>query len=381
MLEIKKVETKKELKQFIDFNYELYEGNPYYVPSLYEDELGTLTKDKNPAFDFCEAEYFLALRDGKIVGRVAAIINHKANKRWDRSDVRFGWIDFIDDREVSRALLKAVEDYGRSKGMKQIVGPLGFTDMDKEGLLTWGFDQLSTMATSYNHEYYQHHIEAIPGYEVDNRYVEYKIMVPEEVPAKLAKLSQMIEKRYNLHVRKVKRSEIMGKEQFGRKLFEIINETYKDLYGYSEMTERQIDHLVSSYMPVLDPEFLSFIEDWNTPEHKVIGAGITVPSIAVALQKCRKGRLLPFGWWHVIRALKFHKTEGVDLLLVGILPEYRSKGANALLFADLIPIYIKYGIKWGESQVEMETNKGVQGQWDFFDTTHHKSRICYKKMI
>ena len=380
LIEIKKVESKKDLKTFIDFHYDLYEGNEYDVPNLFSDEMNTLSKDKNAAFEFCEAEYYLAYKDGKLAGRVAAIINHKANNKWGKKSVRFGWIDFIDDREVSKALLDAVEKYGREKGMEDVVGPLGFTDMDPEGMLVWGFDQLGTMPTIYNYAYYPEHIEALEGFEVDNKYVEFKIMVPDEVPEKYAKIAMMIEKRYNLHVRKLTKKDIF-QGGMGQKIFDLINDTYKDLYGYSELSQKQIDQLIKSYLGFLDFNLITCIEDWTDGEYKLIGVGITMPSLAHALRKCRRGRLLPFGWFHVLRAIKQHKTNIVDLLLIGILPEYRAKGANALLFADLIPWYQKYGIEWGETQVELETNAGVQGQWGALTPVMHKRRKCYKKII
>lgn len=380
LIEIKKVESKKDLKTFIDFHYDLYEGNEYDVPNLFSDEMNTLSKDKNAAFEFCEAEYYLAYKDGKLAGRVAAIINHKANNKWGKKSVRFGWIDFIDDREVSKALLDAVEKYGREKGMEDVVGPLGFTDMDPEGMLVWGFDQLGTMPTIYNYAYYPEHIEALEGFEVDNKYVEFKIMVPDEVPEKYAKIAMMIEKRYNLHVRKLTKKDIF-QGGMGQKIFDLINDTYKDLYGYSELSQKQIDQLIKSYLGFLDFNLITCIEDWTDGEHKLIGVGITMPSLAHALRKCHRGRLLPFGWFHVLRVIKMHKTNIVDLLLIGILPEYRAKGANALLFADLIPWYQKYGIEWGETQVELETNAGVQGQWGALTPVMHKRRKCYKKII
>ena len=380
LIEIKKVESKKDMKTFIDFHYDLYEGNEYDVPNLFSDEMNTLSKDKNAAFDFCEAEYYLAYKDGKLAGRVAAIINHKANNKWGKKSVRFGWIDFIDDREVSKALLDAVEKYGREKGMEDVVGPLGFTDMDPEGMLVWGFDQLGTMPTIYNYAYYPEHIEALEGFEVDNKYVEFKIMVPDEVPEKYAKIAMMIEKRYNLHVRKLTKKDVF-QGGIGQKIFDLINDTYKDLYGYSELSQKQIDQLIKSYLGFLDFNLITCIEDWTDGEHKLIGVGITMPSLAHALRKCHRGRLLPFGWFHVLRAIKQHKTNIVDLLLIGILPEYRAKGANALLFADLIPWYQKYGIEWGETQVELETNAGVQGQWGALTPVMHKRRKCYKKII
>jgi len=380
LIEIKKVESKKDMKTFIDFHYDLYEGNEYDVPNLFSDEMNTLRQDKNAAFDFCEAEYYLAYKDGKLAGRVAAIINHKANNKWGKKSVRFGWIDFIDDREVSKALLDAVEKYGKEKGMEDVVGPLGFTDMDPEGMLVWGFDQLGTMPTIYNYPYYPEHIEALEGFEVDNKYVEFKIMVPDTIPEKYAKIAMMIEKRYNLHVRKLTKKDVF-QGGMGQKIFDLINDTYKDLYGYSELSQKQIDQLIKSYLGFLDFNLITCIEDWTGGEHKLIGVGITMPSLAHALRKCRRGRLLPFGWFHVLRAIKMHKTNIVDLLLIGILPEYRAKGANALLFADLIPWYQKYGIEWGETQVELETNAGVQGQWGALTPVMHKRRKCYKKII
>lgn len=379
-IEIKKVESRRDLCKFIDFHNELYKGNPYHVPNLYFDEMNTFRKDKNAAFDFCEAEYFMAYRDGKVVGRVAAIINHSANKKWERESVRFGWIDFVDDIKVSKALLKAVEDYGKSKGMKEIVGPLGFTDMDPEGMLLYGYDQLGTQATAYNYPYYPEHMDRMGGWEKDNDYVEYKLYVPEEMPEKYATIAKMIQKRYNLQVKKLKRNEIYGENGYGKKIFDVVNETFKDLYGYSKLTDRQIEQYVKMYLPMADLDLITIIEDWNTPDHKVVGVGISIPSLARALQKCG-GKLFPFGWWHILRALKFHKTEVVDLLLVGVLPEYRQKGANALLFYDLIPHYQRLGFKWGETHVEMETNMKVQGQWQYLNREIHKRRRCYKKDI
>ncbi|MBQ7421334.1 MAG: N-acetyltransferase [Prevotella sp.] len=379
-VEIRKVASKKDLKTFVEFHYDLYAGNEYDVPNLYSDDMNTLNKDKNAAFDFCEAEYFLAYKGSRLVGRVAAIINHKANRRWNKQQVRFGWIDFEDDREVSRALLEAVEDYGRAKGMKEIVGPLGFTDMDPEGMLTWGFDQLGTMPTIYNYPYYPEHMENMAGYSVDNTYVEYKMEVPQAVPEKYTKIARMIEERYNLHVKKLTKREIF-EDGYGKRIFYLINDTYKDLYGYSELSDKQIDQYINMYLKLADLSLITLIEDWNEEPHKLVGLGITIPSLSRALQKCRRGRLWPFGWWHVLRAIKWHKTEYVDLLLMGILPEYRPKGANALLFADLIPRYAAYGFKWGESQVEMESNEGVQSQWGPLNPVHHKSRKCYKKEL
>ena len=380
-IEIKSVSSKKDLEAFIQFRYDLYRGNPYDAPNLHSDEVSTFTPTSNPAFDFCEAQYFLATSQGRVVGRVAAIINHRYNKQWDRQAVRFGWIDFVDDLDVSRALLSAVEQWGRERGMKECIGPLGFTDMDPEGMLIKGFDQLGTMATGYNYDYYPRHMEQLGGWQKDNDYVEYKLYVPDKMPEKFSKIAQMVMQRYNLQVKKLRKREIFGPEQYGQRVFDVINKTFGHLYGYSEMTQRQIEQYIRMYFKVLDLNLLTLIEDHSLPEHPVVGVGITIPSLTRALQKCRNGRLLPLGWWHILRALKFHKTEVVDLLLIGVLPEYRQKGANALLFYDLIPWYQKYGFKWGETHVEMETNERVQSQWQYLEHEQHKHRRCYKKLL
>jgi GNAT superfamily N-acetyltransferase len=378
-IEIKKVETKKDLRHFIDLHYELYKNSPYDVPSLMMSEMDSLDKKRNAAFDFCEAEYYLAYKDGKPAGRVAAIINNHANEKWNDKSVRFGWIDFINDIDVLKALLKAVEDFGRSKGMTDIVGPLGFTDMDPEGMLSWGFDQLGTMPTIYNYSYYPELMEKLDGFKVDNTYVEFKIDVPSKIPERYAKIAAMVEKRYNLHIKKLTHEDVF-KNGYGRRIFELINDTYKDLYGYSELTDKQITQYVKMYMPILDFNLVTVIEDWNA-DHKLVGIGITIPSLSKALQHCRRGSIWPFGWWHILRAVKFHKTKGIDLLLIGVLPEYRPKGANVLMFSDLIPRANAYGMVWGETQVEMETNENVQSQWAIFNPTLHKRRKCYRKSI
>ena len=376
---IKKVETKEDLKAFIEFHYDLYKGNEYDVPNLYSDEVNTLSREKNAAFDFCVADYYLAIRDNKVVGRVAAIINNKANEKWNQKRVRFGWIDFIEDKEVLEALLKAVEDFGKAHGMNEIVGPLGFTDMDPEGMLTWGFDQLGTMPTIYNYDYYPRLLESLPGYEVDNKYVEYKLFVPDTVPEKYAKIAEMIQNRYNLRIKKLTKKDVF-EGGYGKKIFELINSTYKDLYGFSELSEKQIDQYINMYFPFADLSIITLVEDASA-DNKLVGIGITLPSLSEALQKCKKGRLFPFGWFHLLRAIKFHKTKIVDLLLMGVLPEYRMKGVNALMFADLIPRYQAYGFEWGETQVEMETNTNVQSQWETLNPVMHKRRNCYKKVL
>ena len=376
MIEIRRVETKRELEQFVQFYYDLYRGNEYAVPFLYSDEMATLRRDKNPSFECCEAEYFLAYKEGAVVGRAAAIINHRANERWNRRAVRFGWFDFIDDIEVSAALLKAVEDWGREKGMNEIVGPMGFIDTDREGMLVEGFDELATMYVNYNHPYYSQHIEQMSGFVKDNDYLEYKVKVPEVVPDKFAKITQLVQKRYGLSVHKFTRRELVD-EGWGREVFHLLNATYKDLYGFSELSQKQIDKLVNDYIKIADLNLVTAIMDGD----KMVGFGITFPSLSRALQKGRDGRLLPLGWWHMLKALKWHKTNMVDLLLIGVLPEYRSKGANALIFDDLIRQFQRYGFEWAITGPQMESNEHVLSQWQYLESIPYRRHRCYKKVI
>ena len=378
-IEIKKISDQRGLKTFIQFYYDLYRGCKQAVPFLYFDEMATLRSDKNPSFECCEVQYFLAERDGKVVGRVAAIINHRANERWNRKQVRFGWFDFIDDIEVSKALLQAVENWGRERGMVEIAGPLGFTDMDREGMLIVGFDRLATHYINYNYPYYPQHIEKMGGWTKDNDYLEYRIKVPEQTPEKFHKIAQLVKTRYNLGVHKFTSHELV-KENKGRVVFDIINETYKDLYGYSQLSDRQIDLLVNSYIKKADLNLVTAIVDHNLND-RIVGFGITFASFARAMQKTRDGRLLPLGWWHVLRALHFHHTDTVDLLLISVLPEYRVKGANALIFDELIEQFRKYGFKWAEAMPQMETNEKVRSQWQYLESEQHRRHRCYRKDI
>ena len=376
MVEIRKVSTKRELKQFVQFYYDLYRGSQQAVPYLYFDEMATLRREKNPSFECCEADYFLALREGKVVGRVAAIINRRANEQWHGQQVRFGWFDFIDDQEVSAALLKAVEEWGRERGMNHMAGPLGFIDTDREGMLVDGFDELSTMYVNYNYPYYPRHIEAIGGFRKDNDYVELRVKVPEDENYKFHKIAQMVEKRYGLRVHKFTRRELLD-EGKGREVFHLLNATYKDLYGFSQLSQQQIDKLVNDYIKIADLNLVTAIMDGE----KMVGFGITFSSLSRALQKTRDGRLWPFGWWHILQILKRHRTDTVDLLLIGVLPEYRSKGANALIFDDLIHQYQRYGFRWAITGPQMESNEGVLAQWQYLDSEIVRRHRCYRKEL
>lgn len=370
---IKKVSSKQELKTFIRFNYELYKNNPYSVPDLYNDMLNTFSQKKNAAFEFCEADYFLAYKDGKVAGRVAAIINHRANETWNKKEVRFGWIDFIDDMEVSSALLKQVEEWGKERGMEAMVGPLGFTDLDAEGMLIEGYDQLSTMSTIYNYPYYPVHMEKL-GFEKEADWVEFKLMVPDKLPDKFVRISEIILQKYNLKIKKLKRKEIKEKN-YGQKIFDLINEAYAPLYGFSKMTQGQINQYIKMYLPLIDLRMVSLVEN---EQGELVAVGISMPSLSKALQKA-KGRMLPFGWYHLLKALFIKKPKILDLLLVGVKPEYQSKGVNALLFYDLVPIYQQMGFEYGESNPELEVNKKVQAQWSAFESVQHKRRRAFRK--
>lgn len=373
-IEIKPVTTRKELQQFVQFFYDLYRDCKYAVPYIYSEEMLALREDKNTSFECCEAQYFMAFRDGKLVGRVAAIINHRANERWDRKQVRFSWFDFVDDPEVSAALLKTVEDWGRQKGMTEIAGPIGFIDTDREGMLVDGFDTLSTMYINYNYPYYPQHMEQLAGYEKANDWVELRVKVPERVPDKFAKITEMVRKRYGLRVHKFTRKELID-EGWGKRIFDLLNETYKDLYGFSQLSDYQINQLVNDYIKIADLNLVTGVMDGD----KLVGFGITFPSFSRALQKTHDGRYLPFGWWHLLKILKWHKTDTVDLLLIGVLPEYRSKGANALIFDDLIRQFQAYGFDWAETGPQMESNEGVLSQWQYLESVPHRRHRCYRK--
>ena len=366
--------TKSEIKKYVQFGIDLYKGNDCYVPPIVFDEIDTLLPEKNPAFDFCRAQSFMAYRDGKPVGRITAIINDVVNQRTGEKTMRFGWVDFIDDNEVVDALFKAAEEWGRNQGMTTIVGPLGFTDMDHEGMLVEGFDEMGTMATIYNYPYYPTHMERM-GYAKEAGWVEFRIAIPEAVPDKYQRIADIVRKKFNLHTVKFTSRKKL-KEKYGQALFDLINEAYDKLYGFSPLTQRQIDYYIGMYLSFLRLEDVSVIVDEN---EKLVGLGITMPSFSRALQKSG-GKLFPFGWWHILKAMR-GKTDTIDLMLIAVAKEYLNKGVNALLFADLIPGYIKNGYKWAESNPELEENSSVQLQWQYFDYRQHRRRCAFKKSL
>lgn len=375
MVTIKRISSEKELRSFVQFKIDLYAGNPYAVPPLFKDELDTLTPTKNPAAEFCNSQCFLAYRDGKIVGRICGIINHRANEAVGKLQARFGFIDFIDDKEVSTALIGAVEEWGKAYGMESLHGPLGFTDMDPEGMLIEGFDQLGTMATLYNHPYYPEHLERM-GFVKDVDWKEFKVYIPESVPEKHQRIADLVQRKYNLRVLKFKSASEVVKAGWGRKLFELVNTAYKDLYGFTSLNERQIEHYIKMYVPILRMDMLTMIVD---EQDELICFGVALPSLSKALQQS-KGKLFPFGFLHMLKALKC-KAEVVDLMLIAARPDYQNKGVTALLFADLIPAFRAAGTVYAESNPELESNEKVQAQWDYFRTEQHKRRRAFVKSI
>lgn len=371
---VREVNGKKELKKFVKFNIDLYKDNPYQVPGLIEEEMVTLDHKKNPAFDVCDAVYFLAYKEGKIVGRIAGMINRRSNETWNQKYARFGFVDFIDDDEVVEALFEAVEKWARRQGMEALQGPMGFTDLDHEGMLIEGFDQLGTMATIYNYPYYPKHMERL-GYAKDQDWHEFKIYIPDGIPEKHQRIGEIVKKKYGLKIMKFKRAkDIMP---YAQKVFETLNASYAPLYGFAQLTQRQIDYYINMYIPMLRLDLVTLIV--REEDDAVVGFGISLPSLSKALQKAR-GRMFPFGWIHLLKALKT-KPKVIDLYLTGVLPEYQNKGVNALLFNDLIPVYKSVGAEYAESNPELESNNAVQAQWDYFKREHHKTRRAYIKKL
>lgn len=372
-VEIREVRpVKSEITRFVEFGIDFYKDNKYYVPPLVMDDVNTLLPSANPAFDFCEAQSFMAYRDGKPVGRITGIINRVVNERTGVPTLRFGFIEFIDDNEVVDALMDAVEHWGRERGMKRIVGPLGFTDMDHEGMLTFGFDEIGTMATIYNYPYYPGHMER-RGMVKEAGWVEYRMTVPPEAPERINRIADLVTRRYKLRVVTFKSRKQLA-DRYGHELFRVINEAYDELYGYSPLTDRQIDHYIDQYLKILKLNDVCVIVD---NDENLVGVGISIPSFSKALQASR-GRLFPFGWYHLLKAY-LGKNDVVDLLLVAIKPEYQSKGVNALLFSNLIPAYNKSGYKYAESNPELEDNSNVQNQWQYFERRQHRRRQAYGK--
>lgn len=381
-LTIKQISSKKDLKDFVRFNYTLYQDCPYAVPDLMEDTLNGFDRKNNAAFEFCEAEFFLAMRGGDIVGRVVAIINHRANQKWGMKKVRFGWIDFVDDKEVSKALLNAVEKWGKERGMDTIVGPLGFTDLDPEGMLFEGYDKNGSMYTIYNYPYYNEHMKSL-GFEEDAVWVDRIISIPQKDgehsanQQKFFRVAKIVQERFGFKIRKFKSKRDLRSSGYVLKLFEIINTSYKDLYGYSNMSRRQMESYAKMYLPLLDHRLISVVENKNG---EPIAVGVCMPNLTEAIQKA-KSKLFPFGWWHILKALKWKRSKTIDLLLIGALPEYQDTGCISLMFADMIPTAQDLGFEIAECCPQLESNTKALSVWRSLDSEVVKRRHTWKKMI
>ena len=372
---ISRVQNRRAFREFLSFPLKLYKDMPAFVPPLISDDRDTLDPRKNPAYEFCDAAMYLAYKDGRLAGRVAAIVNRKANEAWHHDEVRFGWFDFIDDREVSKALLDAVIAFGKERGMTTVLGPLGFTDFDPEGMLVEGYEYLSTMALHHNWPYYKEHMEAL-GYVKDVDWVEYRIHLMDSVPEKYTRVAKIVSERYGLSLRKVTRREVRTTD-IGYRIFDLINETYSSLYDFTVLSKKMIDKYVGFYLGVLDLQYLSLVED---KDHNLVAFGIVMPSITRALKKCN-GRLFPFGWFHILRSMYWKYEESFEMLLIGVKPEYQKKGVNAIIFNDITQRLIKGGFKYGESNGELETNMDIRSQWGEAKVEQCKRRRVYKKAI
>ena len=372
---VTRVQNKRAFREFLHFPLTLYKDMPAFVPPLLMDDADTLNPKKNPAYEFCDAAMYLAYKDGKLAGRVAAIVNRKANAAWNHDQVRFGWFDFIDDREVSKALLDAVEAFGRERGMTTVLGPLGFTDFDPEGMLVEGFEYLSSMALHHNWPYYKDHMEAL-GFVKDVDWLEYRIYIGDSIPEKYTRVAKIVEDRYDLHLRKTTRREVR-KTDIGYRIFDLINETYASLYNFTVLPKKMIDKYVGFYLGIIDLKFVSLVED---KDKNIVGFGVVMPSITRALKKC-KGRLFPLGWFYILRSMYWKYEENFEMLLIGVKPEYQKKGVNSIIFVDLMKELLKGGFTYGESNAELESNLDIRSQWGDLEVKECKRRRVYKKEV
>lgn len=374
-LEIRELHTKCELRKFIQFANDLYTDCPYYCPPLLFDEMNCFEPDKNPALEVCEYQLWMAYRDKKPVGRVAGIINRKANEKWGYKHVRFGWFDFIDDLEVSKALLDTVVAWGKERGMDALNGPVGFTDFDHEGLLLEGYEYLAPMASLYNYPYYVRHVEAY-GLTKEADWVELQVYPPQGCPERLNRIAEIVKQRSHVRVDKVKNSRELVRK-YGIEYMDVIDEAYQKLYNFQPMTDKQKNYYKNMYFPILNFDFVTIVVN---EKDEIVGVGLGMPDISNALRKCG-GRLFPFGWYHILKALKAKKMEVFNLLLIAVRPDYQGTGVNALFFQDQIPRMNKYGIKILETTSILETNTKNIANFTQFDHKQHKRRRAYIKNI
>lgn len=374
-VEVRKVTSRKELKQFIRFANKMYANCEAYTPSLEFDELNTFDPEKNPALEHCIFQCFAAYRDGKMVGRICGIVNKIANEHWQNKKARFGWFDFIDDLEVSKALLDAVVKWGIENGMDSINGPVGFTDFDHQGLLLKGFEYISPMASLYNHPYYERHYETY-GLTKEADWVEYRVYVPQEIPEKMDRVAKIVKEKYNIRIDKIHNVRDL-KKKYGYTYLDVIDKAYRPLYNFQPLTEKQKVYYSKMYFPLLNFDFVTIAVNEN---NEIVGVGVGMPDISNAL-KNTGGRLFPFGWIKILKALKAKRMKVFDLLLIAVLPEYQNKGVNALFFHDQIPYFKKYGIEYAETTAILEDNSKNRSNFEYFPYEKHKLRRAYIKKI
>lgn len=374
-IEIRQITTRCGLLKFIEFGNDLYKDCENFCPHLITDELNTFNVKKNPAHEVCDHILYMAYKDGRAVGRIAGIINYAANKKWNVNHVRFGWMDFIDDEEVSRALLDAVAAWGKAKGMDAINGPVGFTDFDFEGLLIEGFEYLAPMASLYNYPYYARHMENY-GLTKDNDWIEFQLYPPKEMPDRLVRVASIVRERSHVRVDKVRSCKELVRK-YGIQYMDVIDTAYQKLYNFQPLTRRQKEYYCNMYFPLVNFDFVTIVVN----EHdEVVGVGVGMPDISKALRRCR-GRLFPFGWYHVLKALRAKQIEAFDLLLIAVRPDYQDKGVNAVILMDQHPYFVKYGIQRVETTSIMETNYKNQANWEMLPHKVHKRRRAYIKKI
>lgn len=374
-LEIRKIGTKCELKKFIQFANDLYADCPYYCPPLFFDEMNCFDPKHNPALEVSEYQLWMAYRDNKPVGRIAGIINRKANEKWGYKHARFGWFDFIDDLEVSKALLDTVAAWGKERGMDAINGPVGFTDFDHEGLLLEGYEYLAPMASLYNYPYYVRHFEAY-GLTKEADWIEIQVYPPKTVPERLDRIANIVKERSHVRVDKVKNSRELVRK-YGIEYMDVIDEAYQKLYNFQPMTIAQKNYYKNMYFPILNFDFVTIVVN---EKDEIVGVGLGMPDISNALRKCG-GKLFPFGWYHIFKALKAKQIDTFNLLLIAVRPDYQNTGVNALFFQDQIPLMAKYGMKRLETTSILETNTKNIANFTQFDHKQHKRRRAYIKTI
>ena len=373
MVEIREVGSKREKRIFAKFPTVLYREIPQAIPDLILDEISNFDPRKNPAFEYCTVKQFLAYKEGECVGRIAGIISRAANEKWNTNRLRFTRVDFIDDYEVSAALFQAVEQWGRSLGLNEIHGPIGFCDMDQEGMLIDGFEEEGMFLTIYNFPYYLKHLERL-GYQKDIDWVEYRVSIPKVADRRMEHLAEAVLKRFNLTLQELKnRSEI---KPYIPKVLDLLNVCYSELYGAVELSEKQIEKYVKQYIMLINPEYVKLLVDNN---EELVGFGLAMPSLNKAVKRSR-GRLLPFGWYHILRA-PYAKAEVLDLYLIGVTPKMQNKGLTAVLMNSMSDTARKNGFLYAETGPELETNHQVQALWKHYEAINHKRRRCFVKSL